>query len=179
MGLIEHPEGLKFTNIYVYSKSLYQPKYQRLKKIMSGVPEIGYYEFSDDVPSVEEVKKHSLVIFDDVSSCKDQKNIQPFFAYGRHRGLKLAFLIQTYTKILKHLLRDNFNMIVLFKQDQLHLKHVFDEHVIGDMKFDEFLEMCRVCWQKPYGYLVVDKQSEKKQRSLSKGFDEFFILDTV
>lgn len=30
IGLLESPNGLKFENVYLYSKSLFQPKYQYL-----------------------------------------------------------------------------------------------------------------------------------------------------
>jgi hypothetical protein len=34
LHLITNPNGLKFENLYVYSKSLYQPKYTHLSDIM-------------------------------------------------------------------------------------------------------------------------------------------------
>lgn len=32
ISLLENPNGLRFENVYIYSKSIYQPKYKYLKK---------------------------------------------------------------------------------------------------------------------------------------------------
>lgn len=47
--------GLKYEKIYIYSKSLYQPKYEYLTKVMTSIPEIRYYPFNKncDVIPVE------------------------------------------------------------------------------------------------------------------------------
>ena len=43
------PNGLKFANLYIYSKSRHQAKYRYLEKIMAGVEEsIGYHTFSNN-----------------------------------------------------------------------------------------------------------------------------------
>ncbi|XP_072395128.1 uncharacterized protein [Diabrotica undecimpunctata] len=38
-------------------------------------------------------------------------------------------------------------MILLFKQDEINLKHIFDEHVSPDMSFDQLKKMCSECWR--------------------------------
>lgn len=50
-------------------------------------------------------------------------------------------MVQTYTRTPKHLIRDNANLIILFKQDDLNLKHVHADHVGADMAF-ETLSLC-------------------------------------
>ena len=42
MSLIYDDEGVKFNNLYIFSKSLYQAKYQILSQVMETVPDIGY-----------------------------------------------------------------------------------------------------------------------------------------
>ena len=56
LSLITHPSGLKFENIYVYSKSLEQPKYQFLQLILEPINGIQYFPFKDHdkVISVED-----------------------------------------------------------------------------------------------------------------------------
>ncbi|KAF0716988.1 tigger transposable element-derived protein 4-like, partial [Aphis craccivora] len=52
------------------------------------------------------------------------------FSRGRHN------LIDCYlAQIPKQLLRDNANLIVLFKQDETNSKHVYMEHYSGDMSY--------------------------------------------
>jgi hypothetical protein len=53
--------------------------------------------------------------------CDKQDNMRQYFSMGRHRGIDCFYLCQTYTKVPKHLIRDNANMIILFKQDELNL----------------------------------------------------------
>lgn len=68
ISLIESPHGVRFENVYVYSKSLQQPKYQYLENLLSPIEEIGYFTFSNNsnvIPSSEALP-NSLFIFDDV-----------------------------------------------------------------------------------------------------------------
>lgn len=174
LSLIESPNGLKFHNIYIYSKYLYQPKYEYLKKLISFVNGMGLYTFSsnDDVMKPEEIKPNSVMIFDDVA-CDKQNNIKIYFSMGRHKHVDSFYLCQTYTRIPKHLVRDNANMIIMFKQDDLNLKHIYNDHVGSDMNIDDFKEMCRECWKEKYGFLTISKDDEIDSGRYRKGFDIF------
>lgn len=59
--------------------------------------------------------------------------------------IQTVFICQTYTKIPKYLIRDNANMIVVFQQNEMNLKHIYNDHVIGDMSFKQFVEFCSEC----------------------------------
>lgn len=48
ISLIEDPNGLIFENIYLYSMSLYQPKYVYLREILGHIEEIGFHIFSSN-----------------------------------------------------------------------------------------------------------------------------------
>lgn len=92
---------------------------------------------------------NNIMIFDDVICDKNQENMRNFFCLGRHRNIDCFYLTQTYTKVSKHLIRDNCNFVVLFRQDDMNLKHVYSDMGIAcDMKFDEFREFCLNCWKK-------------------------------
>nr|CAI5864651.1 unnamed protein product [Callosobruchus analis] len=41
--LILHPNGLRFSNVYIYCKLPCQPKYQYLRKVLEPLREIGYF----------------------------------------------------------------------------------------------------------------------------------------
>jgi len=56
-------------------------------------------------------------------------------------------------------IRDNANLLILFKQDGTNLKRVYNDHVNTDMSYEDFSELCRNCWQKKYEFLVIDKVS--------------------
>lgn len=176
-SLLSEPNGLKFANVYVYSKSLYQPKYQLLEKAMALVPGMKYYSFreNDDVIDPSEARENSIFIFDDVA-CDKQDKIRAYFAMGRHKSVDTFYLCQTYTRIPKHLIRDNANVLVLFKQDEMNLKHIYDDHVTTDMSFNVFKDICGECWQENYGVLVMVKENDLHNGRYRKGFDEFICL---
>lgn len=104
-----------------------QPKYRYLESVLANMEDIGYYTFSNncDVMPPSEALQNSVFVFDDVA-CDRQQVIREYFSMGRHSKIDCFYLCQTYTKIPKHLIRDNANFIVLFKQDQLNLKHIFE-----------------------------------------------------
>lgn len=143
LGLIESPNGLKFENIYLFSKSLYQPKYEYLEKLLKPIKGMGYYTFSENetVLPPNEAKNNSIMIFDDVA-CEKQNNIRSYFCMGRHNNIDSFYLCQTYTHIPKHLIRDNANMIIMFRQDDLNMRHIYRDHINTDMSYDSFLKMC-------------------------------------
>lgn len=147
INLLEDPNGLRFENVYIYSKSLFQPKYKYLEKLLSSIDSVGCYMYSsnDEVIPIEDVKPNSVFIFDDVVTSK-QKNIQTYFCMGRHKGIDLFYLTQSFAHIPKHLIRENANLIILFQQDELNLRHVYNNYGISiDMTFDKFKEICTKC----------------------------------
>jgi len=69
------------------------------------------------VPS-SEAHPNSIFIFDDVT-CDKQDAVREYFLMGRHANVNYFYLCQMYAKIFKHLIRDNANLLILFKQYQL------------------------------------------------------------
>lgn len=177
ISLIESPNGLKFENIYLYSKSLYQPKYEYLRALILPIKGMGFYTFSDndDVIPPDNAKPNSIMIFDDVA-CEKQNNIRSYFCMGRHKEIDSFYLCQTYTRIPKHLVRDNANMLIVFKQDDLNLKHIYNDHVGSDMEFDNFYNICRECWKDKYGFLLINKDDEIQSGRYRKCFDTFVLV---
>lgn len=176
INLLENPNGLRFENVYIYSKSLFQPKYVYIQKVLSSIKGMGCYMFSsnDEVVPIENVKPNSVFIFDDVI-CDKQNNMRAYFCMGRHKGVDSFYLSQSYAHIPKHLIRENANMIVLFKQDDMNLKHIFNDYGISsDMTFDMFKGMCVKCWNTgTHSFLVIDTESSMKNGKYRLEFDKF------
>lgn len=176
-SLLADSNGLRFENVYVYSKSLYQPKYQMLGEILKSVKGMGYYPFEDNTEIVDpsKAKKNSIFIFDDVA-CDKQDNIRSYFAMGRHSCVDCFYLSQTYARIPKHLVRDNANFLILFKQDDMNLRHIYNDHVNTDMTFDQFKSICSECWRENnYGFLVISKDHDASNGRYRKGFDAYML----
>lgn len=177
ISLLEHSNGLRFENVYVYSKSLQQPKYQYLNNLLKPMKDVGYFEFEDgdDIIQPNSARINSVVIFDDVV-CDSQTIIRDYFCFGRHKYLDCFYLCQTYSAIPKQLVRDNANLLVVFQQDNTNLKHIYDDHVNVDMTFQQFKDMCSCCWKKKYDFLVIDKDSEPAFGRYRKGFDCYITI---
>ena len=126
LALLTHPNGIRFENVYVFSKSLNQSKYTFLERLLSSVKGIGYFKFNEheQVISPDEVKPNSVFLFDDLVGIKNLNHIRSYFCMGRHKLVDCFYLCQTYACIPKHLIRDNTNFLILFKQDEMNMKHV-------------------------------------------------------
>lgn len=175
LSLLYHPNGLKFENVYVYCKSLFQPKYVCLKKVLDSIKGINCYLFSnnDDVIPPDKVKENSIFIFDDVI-CDSQNVIKLYFCLGRHRHVDVIYISQSYASIPKHLIRENANFAVIFKQDEMNLKHIFNDFVLStDMDFNQFKEMCKKCWNEKHSFISIDIERNKNDGKYRKNFDTF------
>lgn len=177
ISLITEINGLRFENIYIYSKSLYQSKYEYLRKLFKPLRIIGYFESSDDskIVSPSNIKSNSVIIFDDIVCC-NQSLMRDYFCFGRHNNTDCFYLCQTYSSIPKQLIRDNANLLVIFQQDNTNLKHIYDDHVNNDMSFQKFKDICSSCWRQNYGFIVIDKDCALNDGRYRKGFDNFIFV---
>lgn len=176
-NLITNPNGVRFNNLYVFSKSLHQPKYQLLCKIISDIPDVNFYQYSDndEIMQPNQAKPYSVFIFDDIS-CEKQDTIRNYFSMGRHNQIDSIYIGQTYSKIPKQLIRDNVNFIILFKQDDTNLKHVYSDHVGADLSYNNFKTLCGKAWETNYGFVVIDKDRELRNGRFRIGLDKFVLI---
>lgn len=177
LTLITHPNGLRFENIYIYSKSLNQPKYKYLQTLLEPLEDIQYFPFNNhaEVVHPDDVLPDSIMVFDDIA-CEKQDNVKAYFCMGRHKKVDCFYLCQSYAQIPKHLVRDNVNLVILFRQDEINLKHVYDDHVNSDMTFNQFKSLCSKCWRDDkHSFLVINKDSPVNKGRYRKGFDCFVI----
>jgi len=177
LSLFESPNGLKFENIYVFSKSLYQQKYEYSEKLIKPIKGMVYYTFSqnDEVLPPAKAKENTILFFDDVA-CEKQNNIRSNFCMGRHKNIDSFYLCQTHTHIPKHLIRDSANMIIMFKQDDLNMRRIYRDHLNTDMSYDSFMKICQKCWSDKYGFLIISKDNDMEKGRYRKGFNEFIII---
>ena len=71
---------------------------------------------------------------------------------------------------LKHLMRENVNIIAIFRQGVVNLKHIYDDLVNTDMSYNKFRELCGKCWGVDnYSFLVIDKDRALNNGSFRKG----------
>lgn len=176
-NLLTNINGLRFNSIYIFSKSLNQPKYQLLEKIISQVPEICYYKFdeNEDIMEPNKANPYSVFVFDDIV-CEKHDRIKSYFAMGRHNNVDSIYIGQTYSRIPKQLIRDNVNLLIIFKQDDTNLKHIYSDQVGADMTFQDFKRICGKAWSEKYGCLVMNKDAAMANGRYRIGFDKFIIF---
>lgn len=177
LNLLLHRNGLKFKNIYLYSKTGFQPKYCFLNQVMKEIPETQFFMFNEnkDVLHPNNALPNSIMIFDDVA-CENQSNIRNYFTMGRHNQIDCFYLSQTYSKIPKQLIRDNANLLIIFKQDDTNLKHIYNEHVNTDMNWIKFKQICSIIWKDHFRFLLINKDCAVNKGRYRQGFDTFICL---
>lgn len=176
-NMLTNPNGLHFKNVYIFSKSLNQPKYKLIEKILLDVKDISFFKYNsnDDIIEPQNAKPYSVFIFDDVST-ENQNMVKKYFTMGRHNYIDSIYIGQTYSKIPKQLIRDNVNIIIIFKQDETNLKHIYSDHVGSDMTYKIFKEICSIAWQQKYGFLVIVKDDPVENGRYRLGFDKYVVL---
>lgn len=174
LSLLTHINGLKFENLYLYSKSLNQPKYKFLEECIARVKNVGYFPYTESTEIIipQNAKPNSIFIFDDIA-CDKQDCIRQYFSMGRHNFVDCFYLCQTYARIPKHLIRDNANFIIIFKQDDMNLQHIYNDHVNTDMSYEKFKNFCSACWRNKYSFAVINKDSDLSNGRYCNEFDSF------
>ena len=140
---------------------------------MEPIEGVQYFPFSqhETVVDPEDGLPNSIIVFDDIA-CKKQDNVRAFFCMGRHKKVDCFYLCQTYAHIPKHLVRDNVNFSVIFRQDDVNLKHIYADHVNTDMTYAQLDDLCSKCWRNDsHGFVTIDKDRSIDNGRYRKGFD--------
>ena len=176
VSLLTGQFGLAFRNVYLYSTTDTQPMYAYLKQVCDGIAPFHSFTQHDSIVPPAEASPDSVFIFDDIATEK-QDCIKAYFAAGRHKHTDVLYLCQTYTKIPKQLIRDNANMIVIFRQDDNNLEYIYKEHVGNDFRtFHDFKAMCADVWNTDrFAFAVICKPSALQQGRYRSGFDRFLV----
>jgi hypothetical protein len=170
---LKEKQLLNYSDVYVYSSTLYQPSYEYLKSFYDRLENIikqttgqvvkiaHFFDADEEIqdPSTLDKNQNHIMIFDDVM-LKDQTQIKDYFCRGRHNNVNVFYLCQSLHKIAKHCIRENANMFILFKQDDKTLKYFHETHISGDMVFNEFKSFCHKAWDKNHGFVVINLWDE-------------------
>ena len=175
MHFLIQPGMLDYSDVYIYSTTIYQPAYEYLRqyysekemkikqvcgishKIAHFIEVNGEKDKTGELldPSTLDRTKSHVMIFDDVMH-DDQSIIKTYYCRGRHNSVNLFYLVQSLHKIQKHSIRQNANVFILFEQDVKTLKYFWETHISGDMYFKEFESFCYKVWSKGHGFVVIN-----------------------
>ncbi|BES89644.1 Poxvirus A32 protein [Nesidiocoris tenuis] len=186
LSLLLHPNGLRYANVYVFSRTLNQGKYEFLQRVLDGLePGINYFGIGPgDNGEIEflppdQIRPNSIVVFDDLGT-GDYEIVRQYFAFSRHFSIDVLFCCHSYVSVPKNLIRINLTMILAFKMDLLNLKHIYDDNSIQtDMSFDEFKNMCTTCWKGggTSNFVLIDRDMPANGGKYRKGFDEYICMN--
>ena len=124
-----YKDWVPFKNLYVFSKSLEQDSYKKLQERYKNVEkeinqQISYfYADCEDLIKVDECKQNSLIIFDDCL-LENQDIIKEYFVRGRHKNISSIYLSQCYSMVDLRVIRNNLNMIIIFKQNDHYTRKI-------------------------------------------------------
>lgn len=163
LDLLTQANGLKFKNVYLFSETLEQGKYNFLRAIMAQLKGTINFEESRTVYDIDEIQNESVVILDDIAL---GENIRPYFSRGRHKKLDTFYLVQSYLQCPK-IVRENTNFLVIFKTDIRNLKYIFEENyafIHAVTSFKEFVSLCNSIWTKiknkhSYDFVTINKEN--------------------
>ena len=135
-----------------------------------------FFEMASDVPDPRDLNSEdkNLMIFNDLL-LERQNKCECYYIRGRHSNVDCFYLSQNYFKLLRQTIRENANFICLLTQDLKNINHIYNDHVGDDMTKEGFRKFCKKCWEKPYGFAVIDLTSKKEIGKYRSGFDNFFI----
>lgn len=128
--------------------------------VLMRVPQIKFYEFNDgkDVIAPSKASPNSVFIFDDVA-CENQIIFEIIFLWVNIKQIDCFNLSETSSKIPKQLLRDNANLLIIFKQDDMNLKHIYEEQISSVMSWNQFKNIYKTVWREPYTFVSINKDS--------------------
>ena len=125
--LMNHILFQKQEPIFIITKSLNQ--YPKIKA-----------QTSDEIQPLE-YYENSTVVFDDMLLSKQETNIDLFFTRGRHNNIDIYYISQSYFNLPKNTIRNNSNIIILFKQTLRDIILLFHDIAGLDMNLDEWKQL--------------------------------------
>lgn len=145
---------IPFENLYIFTKTIDQPIYEKLEEVFNGIDEIETVISNEGIVSVDECKKNSLVIFDDCV-LENQSIMKEYFIRGRHKKISSIYLTQSYTAVDLKIIRNNLNFVIIFKQPDHYIKKIWEDF-ISDNRLNTFKSLCNTCWKESFGFLSMD-----------------------
>ena len=111
-------------------------------------------------PSVLDSKNKNLMIFDDVLLEK-QRIIESYYTKGRHNACQAFYISQSFFGIPKGTVRDNSNLLILFKLNDRDVQEIHRQIVSSDMELETFRTLCKKIWSEKYKFLVINKEHDQ------------------
>ena len=114
-------------------------------------------QFLEDVADIPDPKDHdpsrkNLLVLDDIM-LGPQNKAEAYYTRGRPNNVDTIYIAQNYFRLPRQTVRENANLIMLFKQDGRNLSHLHQDHC-ADIRFDEFRDFCNDVWRQGKRHFV-------------------------
>ena len=120
------------------------------------------HKTSNEIKTINKYKG-SVVIFDVMLGAKNSSQIDEFFTRGRHEGLDVYYISQSYFALPRQSIRNNSDRLIFSKQTLRDVQSMYYDIGAYDMKYDEFIEMCHKAWDERFNYLCIDMTKNKNE----------------
>ena len=91
------------------------------------------YKTSTEIKPINKYKR-SVAIFDDMLGARNSSQIDEFFTRGRHEDLDVYYISQSYFGLPRQSIRNNSDILILFKQTLRDVQNMYYDIGAYDMK---------------------------------------------
>ena len=129
-----------------------------------------------ELPSPDDFDRQekTLIFLDDSAYEKEQSNIEKLFFKGRHANINVIYITQSYYRLPKQSIRDNANLLFLFKVKGTDKIHIFNDWVSGDMTSDEFNKFYSSVCNPKFGFMTISLDDDLDCGRFRKSLDMFY-----
>jgi len=146
---------IPFENLYIFTKNIKQPIYEKMKNVFDGVDDVETYISNEEIVSVDDCESDSLVVFDDYILDK-QDRIKDYFVRSRSKNISCIYISQNYSLLDLKAIRTNCNFLIIFKQSDFYIRRIWKDFLSNDIAFDKFKSLCSTCWKNKFGFISID-----------------------
>lgn len=168
-----------FHRVYLLAGDVNEPKYTFLTEYYrelegkTGLKHIFTYDNIAEFPPYEmfDPAFQNLVVIDDMVGEKDPENkIGRLFKMGRKKNVSTVYISQSFFKT-PLFVRQQLNYIILLKQrDARDIKGIVSR-LSMDVSGEELQNYYRQCVAKPYGWLLIDMQTNDERLKFRCGWN--------
>ena len=186
---------IKYEKIWMYSKNLFQPKYDFLKKELNNTefllnkgnrakkrePYKIIEQWSDninDLISLDELKKFkqylNLVIIDDmpILSKQQQDTVGKFYTMCRHYNCTIIYLQQLYFQLSRGI-RNNLTHIVIFNNNNKKELELLSRELGANLEKGEFSKLYNKILNKKFKWMLIDNTTDDINKMYRDGYQKF------
>ncbi len=166
---------LVYDKLYIIQKN---PDQSKIKKLTDAFKEAGREmdlilgTGMVDIPKPDDFDKtkQNLVLLDDLVNEPDQSRIIELAIMGRHKGVSLIYLTQSYYKIPR-IIRLQATDFSIFELNRKETRLIYDDVGQACESLDLFRRMMMDSTTKDYGFLQIDMRTRNPKYKFRRGLD--------